>query len=266
MSIEIKHRYTGEVIKVVDAESLINVDLSRANLDGANLVRANLDGANLVRANLVGANLYGANLYGANLYGANLVGANLYGANLVRANLVRANLVGANLTPIKNDMWVVLLQSIPEIPALKSAIKEGRIKGSTYSGECSCLAGTVAKARGVTHHDLGYTDSDRPIERFFFSIKEGDTPETSQFSKLALEWLEEFESFIAPPVAKNRAIENGEKTMTNQDETQAVEATEKEVETVSQGEASSEPAGAVDAPEGSADSAPAEEAAEAPQG
>ena len=228
MSIEIKHRYTGEVIKVVDAESLVNANLSRASL------------------------------YRANLVGANLVGASLYRANLYRANLVGANLVGANLTPIKSDMWVVLLQSIPEIPALKTAIKEGRIKGSTYSGECSCLAGTVAKARGVTHDDLGYADADRPIERFFLAIKEGDTPETSQFSKLALEWLEEFESFIAPPVAQNRAIKNGENTMTNQDETQTVEATEKEVETVSQGEASSEPAGAVGAPEGSEVSAPAE--------
>jgi hypothetical protein len=94
-------------------------------------------------------------------------------------------------------MWVVLLQSIPEIPALKAAIKEGRIDGSTYSGECACLAGTVAKTRGVTHIQLGYADNNRPIERFFLSIKEGDTPETSQFSKLALEWLEAFEAFTS---------------------------------------------------------------------
>jgi len=30
----------------------------------------------------------------------------------------------------------------------------------------------------------------RPAERFFLAIKEGDTPETSEFAKLACEWSE----------------------------------------------------------------------------
>ena len=40
-------------------------------------------------------------------------------------------------------------------------------------------------------------DSSRPIEQFFLGIKVGDKPETNQFSKLALEWLEEFENLIS---------------------------------------------------------------------
>src|SRR5690606_31442015 len=138
----------------------------------------------------------GASLRNANLEGSNLEGAKLEGASLRNANLEGSNLEGAKLDPIKNDMWVVLLQSVPEIPALKAALIEGRIDGSTYEGPCSCLAGTVATARGVNYKELGYANCDRPIERFFYGIKQGDTPETNMLSKLALEWLEEFEELI----------------------------------------------------------------------
>ena len=53
--VEIKNRWSGEVIQAVDA----------ANLRGANLCGANLRGANLRGANLRGADLRGANLCGA---------------------------------------------------------------------------------------------------------------------------------------------------------------------------------------------------------
>ena len=74
---EIKRRYTGEVLFTAKGATTVAAAVTMAvaagaNLDGANLNRANLDGANLNRASLDGANLYGANLDGANLYGANL--------------------------------------------------------------------------------------------------------------------------------------------------------------------------------------------------
>ena len=112
MNIQIKHRYTDDVLHEGDYNSILEAlggaiktgaSISGANLSGANLSRAdlygaNLSGANLSRANLSGANLYGANLSGANLSGANLYGADLYGANLYEADLSRANLSGANLS------------------------------------------------------------------------------------------------------------------------------------------------------------------------
>jgi uncharacterized protein YjbI with pentapeptide repeats len=120
---EIKHRYTGEVLftakgattvaaavvmAVAAGANLYGANLSRANLYGANLYGANLYGANLYGANLSGAdlskaNLYGANLYGANLYGANLSGADLSGADLSKADLSGANLSGANLNRASLD-------------------------------------------------------------------------------------------------------------------------------------------------------------------
>ena len=72
MKIEIKHRYTDEVLytcedavdmrDAVEKAAALKVNLSEANLDGANLYEARLDGANLDRANLGGASLGGASL------------------------------------------------------------------------------------------------------------------------------------------------------------------------------------------------------------
>ena len=76
---------------------LFRADLRGANLSDADLLRANLSNADLFRADLSGADLGGADLSGADLSGANLSGANLIGADLRGANLNGANLNGANL-------------------------------------------------------------------------------------------------------------------------------------------------------------------------
>ncbi len=44
---------------------------------------------------------------------------------------------------------------------------------------------------------LKIRNSSRPIERFFLAIKIGDNPENSQFCKLVMEWIEEFEILIS---------------------------------------------------------------------
>jgi hypothetical protein len=178
-------------------------DLSSANLRGANLIGANLSDANLSDADLRDADLSGANLSDANLIGADLSVANLSGANLIYANLSDAdlrdaNLSGANLIVFKTDLWSILLQAKKEILGLKYALINGKVDGSTYEGECACLVGTIANVAKVNYKNLiGIkTDISRPIERFFLCIKKNDTPETSQFSKLAVDWIEEFEVYL----------------------------------------------------------------------
>ncbi|NNE30800.1 MAG: hypothetical protein HKN40_00370 [Winogradskyella sp.] len=120
------------------------------------------------------------------------------GADLSSADLSSANLSSADLSSIKNDYWVLLLNAIPEVKNLKKAIKYGKINGSTYEGECACLCGTLEKSTDnkLARRIYDLRDSGRPIERFFLGINKGDTPENSQFSKLALDWLLEFESLI----------------------------------------------------------------------
>ena len=95
--IEIKHRATGEVLLVVEGDSLEGADLQGASLRYANLGRANLRDANLRDANLEGADLWSADLRDADLSGASLEYANLVGADLWSANLSGANLRGADL-------------------------------------------------------------------------------------------------------------------------------------------------------------------------
>ncbi|MCA8326096.1 pentapeptide repeat-containing protein [Burkholderia cepacia] len=173
--------------------NLRDADLSDANLSGADLSGANLSGADLRDAYLRGANLSGADLRDAYLRGADLRDAYLRGADLSGANLSDANLRDADLLPIKADFIEVISQAPREVPALIDALKAGRVDGSTYSGECACLVGTIANARGidVDSSELGIPkDSSRPVERFFMAIRKGDMPETNPASKLALEWAE----------------------------------------------------------------------------
>jgi uncharacterized protein YjbI with pentapeptide repeats len=177
--------------------NLCGADLRGANLCGANLCGADLCGANLRYANLCGADLCGANLRDANLHGANLCGADLCGANLRGADLR-----GADLRYFRADFIAEVLKLPAELDNLRGAIIAGRIDGSTYSGECACLAGTLAKAH--FGNDVEYNGDDIPLdvltfvadsrsprEQWFMLIGVGDTSKTNQASKIALEWLDE---------------------------------------------------------------------------
>jgi hypothetical protein len=185
--------------------NLGGADLRDADLRSADLRSADLRGANLGGANLRDADLRGADLRGANLGGADLRDADLVGANLRGANLRDADLGGADLSVIRNDLFDVLLRSRHEVPGLLLALREGRIDGSTYSGECACLCGTIANVRGVNHHTLGFVDASRPIERWFLNIGKGDKPETSLVAKITEGWIEEFQRFISDVVSDDPA-------------------------------------------------------------
>ena len=90
--IQIKNRFTDEIIKTVD-----DANLRDADLIGANLRDADLRGANLRDANLRDANLIDANLRDADLRGANLIGADLRNADLRYADLRNADLTNAEI-------------------------------------------------------------------------------------------------------------------------------------------------------------------------
>jgi len=179
-------------------------DLGDANLSGADLSYADLSAANLRDANLSGANLSDAYLSGANLSDANLSyadlgAANLRGADLSGAYLSGAYLSGANLQPIRDDIWAVLCSVPREVFGLRKALIEGRVDGSTYSGPCACLVGTVANIRKCEYETIPTLrpNANRPAERFFLAIKKGDTPETNQFSALVVKWIDEWHALLS---------------------------------------------------------------------
>jgi hypothetical protein len=180
----IKNRWTDAVLYADETADSVRSALLNALKSGANLRGANLRGADLSGANLSGANLSGAKRDGADLRDADLRGANLRGADLRDADLM----------PIRDDLWAVLSSMPAEVPALRAALANGNVDGSTYTGKCACLVGTLANARHCDVDSIpGLTpNSNRPIERFFLGINKGDKPETSQFSALALGWVDEW--------------------------------------------------------------------------
>ncbi|MBZ9975502.1 pentapeptide repeat-containing protein [Mesorhizobium sp. BR-1-1-10] len=177
MKFDIKHRFSGEVIFTAEINC---ADDASYSLKLGLAVRAAVSAQ-------------------ANLSEANLSWANLSEANLSWANLSEANLSEANLRAIKHDIWGVLLNAIPEVPALRQALIDGKVNGSTYSGQCACLCGTIANVRGCSYNDLDgiEANSGSAAERFFLAIRTGDTPEKNQPAKLVVGWIDEFMGLIA---------------------------------------------------------------------
>lgn len=111
----------------------------------------------------------------------------------------RASLVGAQLRSYRADLFDVLLRAPKEVAGLLAAVREGRIDGSTYSGECACLVGTIANVRGCNVDTLDYRDSSRPIEQWFMMIKPGHKPKTHIAAKMAERWITEFQALTGQP-------------------------------------------------------------------
>jgi hypothetical protein len=125
-------------------------------------LRGDIDGS---RAVLRDAVLRDADLSRADLSGADLSDADLSGAVLSRADL----------RDVKEDFHKILDQYPNEVPGLLAALRAGNIDGSTYSGECACLVGTIAKVKCISVDDLEQNAS-RPAERWFLNITPGVIP------------------------------------------------------------------------------------------
>ena len=169
MNIEIKNRFTGDIIVAGEYDSVRRaVTKHKADLCGANLCGADLSDANLYDANLRGANLYDADLSGADLCGADLCGANLCGANLYDADLSGADLSGANLSDaIYGSCTSFLALQCPEEGAftawkkcksnviVKLLIPDDAQRSSATSRKCRASKAIVLDVIGA---DIGVSD------------------------------------------------------------------------------------------------------------
>ena len=207
MNIQIK-KINGEVIFSGGFESIKECvlaalregkSLRSADLSSADLRSADLSSADLSSANLSYADLSYADLRSANLRSADLRSANLSSANLRSANLSYADLRYVNLSYVKSDFLSEVLRLPNELEFLRQALLDGKVDGSTYTGECACLAGTLAHAKGINDYSGGdiangltfRADSSSPRETFFLAISKGDTPDTNAACKIALQWTDE---------------------------------------------------------------------------
>lgn len=111
-------------------------------------------------------------------------------------SLARADLAGADLAGIRADFRAILDAAPAEVPGLLAALREGRVDGSCYEGTCACLVGTIANVRGAHYTDLTGIEpnADRPAERWFLAIVEGDKPETSPVVRITVGWIEEWQT------------------------------------------------------------------------
>jgi uncharacterized protein YjbI with pentapeptide repeats len=201
--------------------------LSSAVLSSADLRYADLRSAVLSSAVLSSAVLSSAVLRYADLSSAVLSSAVLSYADLSYADLSSAVLSSAVLDDIRADFLAEVLKLPNELEFLRNALVTGKVNGSTYNdGECGCLAGTMARAKGLTQYSGGSitngltfkADSGSPRERFFLAIKKGDTPETNAVSQIALDWTNEAIAIrdniraTAPKVAKTTTKAVAKKT------------------------------------------------------
>ena len=229
-NVTIKNRWTGATIFSAEIGASISgyglrlgaavklalnsrADLTRADLTDAVLTDAVLTRAVLTRAVLTDAVLTRADLTDAVLTRAVLTDAVLTRAVLTGADLTDAVLTGAVLTravglasdawelrPIKADLWEILHHAKAEVPGLLAAIRDGRVDGSTYEGDCACLVGTIAKVRGCSVLWGIPRDAARPAERWFMGINPGDKPSGNTASAFAEKWIVEFMELAGMPV------------------------------------------------------------------
>lgn len=102
-----------------------------------------------------------------------------------------------NLAAVKKELFEVLSIAPEEARSVRQAIIAGDVDGGYYIGECCCIKGIIAAKLGIPVKNLEQTygiglNQRSYLENFLFNIVEGDTPESSAFSRAILEWCDEF--------------------------------------------------------------------------
>lgn len=186
------------ILRFRRTSSLFGCDLSGLDFSGRDFNNGQFVDVDLRRANLTGADLSGTQFSGVDVAGARFVGA-----DLCDTRFVDTNLAAANLEPIRGDVWEILDRARDEVPVVLDALRAGRVDGTTYRGECCCIVGTIARARGVMYWTMGDIEpnDDRPAECWFLGISPGHTPGNSVVAAITERWILEWMEAAGRPRA-----------------------------------------------------------------
>lgn len=132
--IEIKHRFTEEVLHVLSEGPLAGANLAGAALSSADFAGLDLRGANLQGAGLSAADFTGAILSGCNLRGADLSGAVLIGAYLGGADLREGTLAGTDLGHAGLEDADLSGVDLKDTNLIGSDLSRARLQGANLAG------------------------------------------------------------------------------------------------------------------------------------
>ena len=135
-----REEHQGERLNLSGAD-LAGADLNGAKLNGTDLTGASLGGARLIGADLTGASLGGASLIGADLTGAKLTGAHVADAHLGNTKLRESELQDAKLHGVKGlqagqlaganvsntELPEVIAKQLDDLGAVAEASKNARV-------------------------------------------------------------------------------------------------------------------------------------------
>jgi hypothetical protein len=130
---------------------LRGADLSLLELNGAILQEADLTGARLSFANLQGANLFLATLNNANLTDTRLQGANLRSAKLLDAELGVAQLAGADLSGADLSNARLGFADLKGADLQYAKLEGATLKSAKYNSETKWPGGGAPSGSGATY-------------------------------------------------------------------------------------------------------------------
>jgi uncharacterized protein YjbI with pentapeptide repeats len=202
----------GKIIKNINFSDM---DLSTVSFDNSRFDNSSFDNSSFYNSSFDNSSFYNSSFYNSSFYNSSFDNSSFDNSRFDNSSFDNSSFYNSSFdaATVKNirdknqlymfdtykaDFWSILLKSQSEIAGLKKALQNGKVDGSTYTGECACLVGTIANIKKCNHEQIPNIkpDSNRPAEKWFLGIRKGDTPETSEMSKLTLEWIEEFESYL----------------------------------------------------------------------
>jgi uncharacterized protein YjbI with pentapeptide repeats len=187
--------------------SFARSSFARSSFVDSSFARSSFVDSSFARSSFVDSSFDGSSFDGSSFVDSSFARSSFDGSSFVDSSFARSSFVDSSFdgssfesipaeykNQVRDDLWAVLSAAPNEVEGLRKALAEGRVNGSTYQGACACLVGTIANVRGCDYRELGILqpNSNRLAELWFISINKGNTPDDNPFSRLALEWVDQW--------------------------------------------------------------------------